>query len=121
VRNGKGDRETSSHHRLAATRASNRLAASVVLCYIWSLTPGRTTFRRTFMIQASIQVPAPPTAPTARAGQVVTTRDLNPAPMTAQELATLRARRRELSDQLISANDRRKALANQARTATGAP
>ena len=66
------------------------------------------------------QVPAPPAPPAPRTGQVVSTRDLNPAPMTAQELATLRARRRELSDQLISANDRRKALATQVRTASGA-
>jgi hypothetical protein len=69
------------------------------------------------MIQAP---PAPPQPPVARAGQVVTPRDLNPAPMTAQEVATLRARRSELSDQLISASNRRKELSNQARTATGA-
>jgi hypothetical protein len=74
------------------------------------------------MIQASQapQAPSPPQPPAARAGQIVTTRDLNPVPMTAQEVATLRARRSELSDQLISASNRRKELSNQARTATGA-
>jgi hypothetical protein len=75
------------------------------------------------MTQASSQVPAPPATPAppaARAAQVVTTRQLNPVPMTAQEVATLKARRSELSDQLISASNRRKELSNQARTATGA-
>jgi hypothetical protein len=72
------------------------------------------------MIQETFQVPAPPAPPGARAGQVVSTRELNPAPMTAQEISTLRARRKELSDQLISASDRRKELSDQARTASGA-
>jgi hypothetical protein len=40
--------------------------------------------------------------------------------MTAQELAALKARRSLLSDQLNSANSRRKELAQQARNATGA-
>jgi hypothetical protein len=72
------------------------------------------------MIQASFQAPASPQPPAARAGQIVTTREVNPTPMTAQEMATLRARRKELSDQLISASNRREELSNQARTATGA-
>jgi hypothetical protein len=72
------------------------------------------------MIQASSQAPAPPQPPAARAAQVVTTREVNPAPMTAQEVATLKARREELSDQLISANNRRKALSSELRTASGA-
>ncbi|NUO37247.1 MAG: hypothetical protein HOQ31_01445 [Gemmatimonadaceae bacterium] len=40
--------------------------------------------------------------------------------MTSQELAALKARRSLLSDQLNSANSRRKELAQQARNATGA-
>jgi hypothetical protein len=72
------------------------------------------------MIQASSQVPTPPSPPAARAAQIVTTRDLNSTPMTAQELTILKARREELSNQLISANNRRKALAEQVRSATGA-
>lgn len=73
------------------------------------------------MIQASSQAPTPPPPPpAARLGQIVTPRELTATPMTAQELATLRARRKELSDQLISANDRRKALAEQVHNATGA-
>lgn len=76
------------------------------------------------MIQATtVQAPVPPAAPATPApaaggATFVTTRDLTP--MTARELAALKARRSLLSDQLNSANSRRKDLAQQARNATGA-
>lgn len=43
-----------------------------------------------------------------------------PPPMTAREVAALRARRAELSDQLISAQSRRKQISEELRTAQGA-
>jgi hypothetical protein len=51
---------------------------------------------------------------------VIPTRVLNQTPMTQQEVAALKARAEKLSDQLISANDRRKALEERVRGATGA-
>ncbi|NUP57035.1 MAG: hypothetical protein HOQ19_14475 [Gemmatimonadaceae bacterium] len=71
------------------------------------------------MIQATtVQAPAAPPLPAAPGAIVITPRDLTP--MTSQELAALKARRSLLSDQLNSANSRRKELAQQARNATGA-
>jgi hypothetical protein len=76
------------------------------------------------MIQATtVQAPAaplPPTAPAAPAANVVSSSALNATPMSAQELAALKARKTLLSDQLKSANARRKELAQQARNTTGA-
>ena len=71
-----------------------------------------------------IQSPGtPPPAPPPSAAQGVTTissRVLNGAPMSAQEVSALRARRSMLSDQLNSADGRRKELSQLARNATGA-
>ncbi|MCY7379340.1 MAG: hypothetical protein LH467_08410 [Gemmatimonadaceae bacterium] len=50
----------------------------------------------------------------------ISSRVLNGAPMSAQEVSALRARRRVLSDQLESADGRRKELSQLARNATGA-
>ena len=76
------------------------------------------------MMQApTAQAPAAPQAPQAPAvpgATVVSSRTLNYAPMSAQELAALKARRSLLSDQLQSADSRRKALSQLARNATGA-
>jgi len=63
--------------------------------------------------------PAPPPAapgPTALQGPSF----LIGVPRTAQELSALRARRSELSDQLVSATSRRNQLAQRLRTADGA-
>ena len=61
------------------------------------------------MIQASAaQAPAPPLPPAVPGGMNVSSRVLNNAPMSAQEVAALQARRRVLSDQLQSADSRRK-------------
>jgi hypothetical protein len=51
---------------------------------------------------------------------VVSSRAFNYTPMTAQDLAALQARRTLLSDQLRSADGRRKELSKLVRTATGA-
>lgn len=76
------------------------------------------------MIQVTVvQPPAPPAPPThpAPAGvTIVTPRDLNGAPLTAQQVSELLARRKMLSDQVSSATVRRKEVARQLRTATGA-
>jgi hypothetical protein len=76
------------------------------------------------MIQATtVQAPAaplPPAAPGTPAANVVSSRALDATPMSAQELAALRERKSQLSNQLNSANARRKELAQQARAATGA-
>jgi hypothetical protein len=76
------------------------------------------------MIQATtVQAPAaplPPGAPAAPAANVVSSSALNATPMTAQDLAALKARRSLLSDQLNSADNRRKMLSERLRTATGA-
>ena len=50
---------------------------------------------------------------------IVSSRVLNNTPMSAQEVAALRARRTVLSDQLQSADSRRKELSRLARNATG--
>ena len=73
------------------------------------------------MIQASTaQAPAPPLPPAAPGGMIVSSRVLNNAPMSAQEVAALQARRRVLSDQLQSADSRRKELSRLVKNATGA-
>jgi hypothetical protein len=73
------------------------------------------------MIQATtVQAPAPPLAPAAPGVNVVSSRVLNNTPMSAQELAALKARRSMLSDQLQSADSRRRKLSELVRTATGA-
>jgi hypothetical protein len=66
------------------------------------------------------QAPTAPTPPAPGAGIVVTPRALNAAPLTAQDVAALLARRRTLSDQVSSASSRRRDVARQLRTATGA-
>ena len=72
------------------------------------------------MRQAStVQIPVPP-APPVPGATTVSSRVLNPVPMSAQEVASLKARREALSDQLISADGRRKELSRLARSATGA-
>ncbi len=73
------------------------------------------------MIQASTaQAPAPPLPPAVPGGTIVSSRVLNNAPMSAQEVAALRARREVLSDQLRSADSRRKELSRLVKNATGA-
>lgn len=73
------------------------------------------------MIQASTaQAPAPPLPPAAPGGMIVSSRVLNNTPMSAQEVAALRARREVLSDQLRSADGRRKELSRLVKNATGA-
>lgn len=76
------------------------------------------------MIQATAaQAPAPPTPPTPPAppgATVVSSRVFNYTPMSAQDVAALKARRSILSDQLQSADSRRKELSRLARSATGA-
>lgn len=63
----------------------------------------------------------PPPAPARPAeANVVTTRVLGSAPMSREDVAALQARRELLSDQLVSANGRRRELSRQARAATGA-
>jgi hypothetical protein len=73
------------------------------------------------MIQTiTMQAPAAPLPPAAPGATVVSTRTLNNTPMTAQDLAALKARRSLLSDQLQSADSRRKELSRLLREATGA-
>lgn len=67
------------------------------------------------------QQPTPPAPPPKPAPpNVVTSGDLAGGTMTRAELADLRARRSELSDQLESAASRRRQLAEQVRRADGA-
>lgn len=63
---------------------------------------------------------APPLPPTPQRGMTVTPRGLLGAPITSEDVAALLARKDVLSNQLISAAGRRKDLARQLRTATGA-
>lgn len=73
------------------------------------------------MIQASpVQAPLPPLPPAVPGGTIVSSRVLNNAPMSAQEVAALRARREVLSDQLRSADSRRRELSRLVKNATGA-
>ena len=72
-------------------------------------------------VQLAPAAPAPPPAPAAVVGgQNVSPRVLNAAPMTRQEVAALRARGEKLSDQLKSADGRRKELEVRLRDASGA-
>ena len=68
-----------------------------------------------------LQTPAPaaPPAPGAPVPNVVYTGSLPGGGMTKQDVANLRTRRSELSDQLESATGRRRALAEQIRRADG--
>ena len=68
-----------------------------------------------------LQTPAPkaPSAPGAPNPNVVSTGSLPGGGMTKQDIANLRARRSELSDQLESATGRRRALVEQIRRADG--
>ena len=66
------------------------------------------------------QAPPPPAAPAAApAPNVVNVGALAGGTMTRQDIANLRARRSELSDQLESATGRRRSLAEQVRRADG--
>ena len=72
------------------------------------------------MIQSPGTPPTPPLPPAVPGITSVSSRVLNGAPMSAQEVSALRARRSMLSDQLESADGRRKELSQLARDATGA-
>src|SRR6476661_2698464 len=73
------------------------------------------------MIHASpVQTPAQSAPPAAPGVTTVSSRDLNSIPMSAQEVRALKARRQALSDQLQSADGRRKELAKLVQGATGA-
>src|SRR3954447_25503791 len=63
--------------------------------------------------------PPPPPAPVAPVPNVVSTGSLAGGAMTRQDIANLRARRSELSDQLESATGRRRSPAEQVRHADG--
>jgi tetrahydromethanopterin S-methyltransferase subunit G len=63
--------------------------------------------------------PSPPAPKAAPAPNVVSTGSLPGVAMTKQEIANLRARRSELSEQLESATGRRRSLAEQVRRADG--
>lgn len=74
-------------------------------------------------MSASFQTPAPPAPPAPvvpPSPDVVYAGSLPGAAMTKQDVAILRARRSELSDQLESATGRRRSLAEQVRHADGA-
>ena len=64
--------------------------------------------------------PAPPTPVAVDIGGQRTTVTGSPVPITREEVAALRARREELSDQLISATNRRDELAEQMMESMGA-
>lgn len=73
------------------------------------------------MTQPAIaQAPSPILPPALPGGTIVSSRVLNNVPMSAQEISALQARRRVLSDQLNSADGRRKELSRLARNASGA-
>jgi hypothetical protein len=73
------------------------------------------------MIQGTpVQAPVPPLPPAAPGVNVVSSRTVNYTPMSAQELAALKTRGARLSDQLQSADSRRRELSRLVRTATGA-
>ena len=76
------------------------------------------------LLQQTPSVPPSPAAPTAPApvkapSNVVYAGSLPGGAMTRQDVANLRARRSELSDQLESATSRRRSLAEQVRRADG--
>lgn len=75
------------------------------------------------MTQAKlVQTPAPPapTAPAVPGAHIVTSSAVNAGTVTAQDVAILRARRKELSDQLINVTSRRGEIAKQLQSAKGA-
>jgi len=73
------------------------------------------------MTQAKvIQAPAAAGTPAAPGVTIVTPQALAGAPVTSRDLAALKARRGELSDQLISATNRREEIAAQLQSASGA-
>jgi hypothetical protein len=73
------------------------------------------------MIQApAAEAPAQAASSAQPGATTVSSRTLNATPMTAQEVAALKARRSILSDQLNSADGRRKELSHLLKDATGA-
>jgi hypothetical protein len=70
-------------------------------------------------IQQSPIPPVPPVPPAAPVPNVVNAASLPGVALTKQDVANLRARRSELSDQLESATGRRRQLAEQVRRADG--
>jgi hypothetical protein len=66
------------------------------------------------------QAPVAPATPVTPGVTFVTPQAVAGAPVTARDLAALKAQRSELSDQLISATNRREEIAKQLQTATGA-
>jgi len=64
--------------------------------------------------------PVPPLPPGIPGGTTISSKVLNNIPLTAQEVSALRTRRSMLSDQLNSADSRRKELSRLVRSATGA-
>jgi hypothetical protein len=73
------------------------------------------------MIQASTaRAPTAPLPPAIPGGTTVSSRVLDNTPMSAQEVAALRVRKSALSEQLNSADGRRKELSRLLRSATGA-
>jgi len=71
------------------------------------------------LIQQSPMPPAPPVPPVPPVPNVVYAGSLPSGELTKQDVANLRARRSELSDQLESATGRRRQLAEQIRRADG--
>ena len=73
------------------------------------------------MTQAT-QTPAPaaPATPAVPGVTIVTPQAVAGAPVTKRDLDALKAQRNELSDQLISATNRRREIAKQLQSATGA-
>jgi hypothetical protein len=73
------------------------------------------------MTQAKvIQAPAAPGAPAGPGVYGVTPQAIAGPPVTARDVAALKARRKELSDQLINVSNRRDEVAKQLQTAKGA-
>jgi len=73
------------------------------------------------MTQAKVvQTPSAPAAPAVPGANVVTPQALAGAPVTARDVAALKARRKELSDQLINVTSRRHEVARQLQSARGA-
>ena len=72
------------------------------------------------MTQAQVTPPPQPPSPATQGVTIVTPRTLAGPPVTAQDVAGLKARRDVLSDQLISATSRRRDVSRQLQSATGA-
>jgi hypothetical protein len=71
------------------------------------------------MLAQGVQQP-PPAPAQAPAGTPIAAPQAPALPLTASQVAAIRAQRQELSDQLESANGRRSAIARQLQSATGA-